>query len=127
MNDDLSNYMESLKKFRDDKDSGEYSKYIHGWLIPKLQEMRETGQIRKGRFDQFCNFEQVVGSYGLMIVSGTISENLTWMAMRVDMVLLWSKTRLRIRKELGLKIKGMEYVNRLIMTYHQIFRRVHRW
>ena len=53
-----------------------------------------------------------------MIVSGTISENLTWMAMRVDMVLLWSKTRLRIRKELGLKIKGMEYVNRLIMTYH---------
>ena len=126
MKNKLRGYMENCKKFVDGARVKSYSKYIHGWLIPQLQIMRESGQIQKGMFFIFDNFLQVSDCFKSMVPCGNTSENQTLTVMHVVMGLQHREQQTSRQKALGLEIKDMAFVSYQFQIHCQFDRCIYR-
>ena len=46
---EVKEYMQRNSKLRDSKDPLDYGMYVHGYLIPHLQERRDKGELTIGK------------------------------------------------------------------------------
>ena len=58
MQDSIQKYMDQCKDYEDSKDK--YSHYIHGYLLPWLNEQRKAGKLTKGKTTYPSSFIHLV-------------------------------------------------------------------